>query len=91
MASLEKVAKESPTNKTLAHERSKLRGVEASLDPVLNTADERAKRVFRQAISEHEAHSKKRWRNMTPYERSKVLDTFARLQREQEARRVQDP
>ena len=34
------------------------------------------------AIGQHEAHAKKKWRNMTPYERAKVLETFLRLQRE---------
>ena len=40
------------------------------------------KLIFKEAIKEHETLSKKKWRNMTPYERSKVLETFLRMQRE---------
>ena len=35
-------------------------------------------------MNHHAEISKKKWKNMTPYERSKVLDTFLRLQREAE-------
>ena len=59
--------------------------------PVLNAVDEATRRIFQSAVADHEKHSRKKWRNMTPYERSKVLETFLRLQRdEREARKIMD-
>lgn len=51
----------------------------SEVKPFPSAADETTKLVFKLAIKEHETVSKKKWRNMTPYERSKVLQTFLRM------------
>jgi len=39
----------------------------------ISAVDEATKRLLIEAISSHEEFSDKKWRNMTPYERAKVM------------------